>query len=57
MGEQEKPPGGVDPTLIEWMLSLTPAERLAELEAHISDLEILRNAKMIPRQSESPEKP
>lgn len=57
MGEQEKPPGGVDPTLIEWMLSLTPAERLAELEAHISDLEILRNAKKIPRQSESPEKP
>ncbi len=30
---------GVDLTLIRWMLSLTPLERLRKLEAFISDVE------------------
>ena len=29
---------GVDLTLIRWMLSLTPPERLAVLEAHVDDV-------------------
>ena len=29
---------GVDLTLIRWMLSLTPAERLAALEGHVDDV-------------------
>lgn len=46
MSEPERPPNsGVDTTLIEWMLSLTPAERLATLEAYIEDIETIRNAR------------
>jgi len=29
---------GVDLTLIRWMLSLTPAERVAVLEGHVDDV-------------------
>ncbi|HEX4822679.1 MAG TPA: hypothetical protein VFV19_00040 [Candidatus Polarisedimenticolaceae bacterium] len=35
---------GVDLTLIRWMLSLTPAERLQVLESNIRSLEALRGA-------------
>jgi len=37
-------PDGVDLTLIRWMLSLTPAERLAFLQATVNSLETLRHA-------------
>jgi len=33
---------GVDLSLIRWMLSLTPAERLAVLEQHINDILAIR---------------
>ena len=33
---------GVDLTLIRWMLSLTPEERLAFLEERIQDIETIR---------------
>ena len=33
---------GVDLTLIRWMLSLTPAERLQVLQDHVDDLTIFR---------------
>jgi hypothetical protein len=33
---------GVDVTLIDWMLSLTPAERLQFLEARIEDIRLIR---------------
>jgi hypothetical protein len=33
---------GVDLALIRWMLSLTPAERLACLEQHINDILAIR---------------
>ena len=42
MGEQDSPPeteyseDGVDLTLIRWMLSLTPAERLDVLQRHVN---------------------
>ena len=35
---------GVDLTLIRWMLSLTPAERLEVLHSNIRSLETLRGA-------------
>lgn len=35
---------GVDLTLIRWMLSLTPAERLRVLESNARSLETLRGA-------------
>jgi hypothetical protein len=35
-------PDGVDLTLIRWMLSLTPTERLQVLEDHVNDLLRLR---------------
>ncbi len=35
---------GVDPTLIRWMLSLSPSERLKVLQDTISSIERLRNA-------------
>jgi hypothetical protein len=35
---------GVDVTLIRWLLSLTPAERLKVLESNIRSLEKLRGA-------------
>ena len=36
---------GVDLTLIRWMLSLTPAERLQVLERHIASVQRLRGEK------------
>ena len=36
---------GVDLTLIRWMLSLTPAERLQVLERHIASVQRLRGDK------------
>jgi hypothetical protein len=35
---------GVDRTLVQWMLSLTPAERLAVLQAHVRTIGKLRDA-------------
>ena len=35
---------GVDATLIRWMLSLTPAERLRVLERHVNAIHRLRAA-------------
>jgi hypothetical protein len=35
---------GVDLTLIRWMLSLTPAERLRVLESNVRSLEAIRGA-------------
>jgi hypothetical protein len=35
---------GVDLTLIRWMLSLSPAERLRVLESNMRSLEALRGA-------------
>ena len=35
---------GVDVTLIRWLLSLTPAERLQVLQSNIRSLEKLRGA-------------
>jgi hypothetical protein len=36
---------GVDLTLIRWMLSLTPVERLQVLERHIASVQRLRGDK------------
>ena len=33
---------GVDTSLIRWMLSLTPAERLDVLDRHVADVQRLR---------------
>jgi len=33
---------GVDLSLIRWMLSLTPAQRLAVLESHVSEILAIR---------------
>jgi hypothetical protein len=35
-------PDGVDLTLIRWMLSLTPAERLEFFEQHLNDIISIR---------------
>jgi hypothetical protein len=35
-------PDGVDLTLIRWMLSLTPAERLEFLEEHVKAISAIR---------------
>jgi hypothetical protein len=35
-------PDGVDLTLIRWMLSLTPAERLEFLEQHVNAISAIR---------------
>jgi hypothetical protein len=35
-------PAGVDLTLIRWMLSLTPAERLEFLEQHVNEIISIR---------------
>ncbi len=37
-------PDGVDLTLIRWMLSLTPAERLDVLQQHLQAITSLRDA-------------
>jgi hypothetical protein len=48
MREYESPPepeyseDGVDLTLIRWMLSLTPAERLEFLQGHVNAIETVR---------------
>lgn len=51
-GAEQEPKPGVDLTLIRWMLSMTPAERLAVLDDYISDIEVLRNARQANRQPE-----
>jgi len=38
---------GVDLTLIRWMLSLTPRERLMALQQAVNSVERLRRAKII----------
>ena len=60
--EQDLPPelqpdyseDGVDLSLVRWMLSLTPAERLQVLEQHSADLEEMRklNADLLPHSVE-----
>ncbi len=40
-------PDGVDLTLIRWMLSLTPAERLQVLQRNMNALVRLRNAAIV----------
>ena len=42
--EQAFSEDGVDLTLIRWMLSLTPAERLETLRSNTQSLETLRGA-------------
>ena len=37
---------GVDVTLIRWMLSLSPAERLATLQQFITSVETIRGASL-----------
>ena len=43
--EQTHSEDGVDLTLIRWMLSLTPLERLRVLERHIASVQRLRGDK------------
>ena len=40
--QQERSEGGVDLTLIRWMRSLTPAERLQALQQFVNFLEKVR---------------
>lgn len=40
--EKEYSPDGVDLTLIRWMLSLTPAERLQVLQQHVNAVLAIR---------------
>jgi hypothetical protein len=42
--EPEYSPDGVDLTLIRWMLSLTPAERLQVLQGFVDSIEEIRAA-------------
>ena len=48
MDQADQPPppeyseDGVDLTLIRWMLSLTPAQRLDVLEQHVNDILAIR---------------
>jgi hypothetical protein len=44
--EQEFSPDGVDLTLIRWMLSLTPLERLEVLQDWVDGLTELRNGRV-----------
>ena len=37
-------PDGTDLTLIRWMLSLSPSERLRVLQAHVEAVEAMREA-------------
>lgn len=37
-------PDGVDPTLIRWMLALSPGERLDVLQKHVDAVEALSGA-------------
>lgn len=54
--EREYSEEGIDLSLIRWMLSLSPAERLQALEQHVQAvLEIrARNEKILPRNIENP---
>jgi hypothetical protein len=49
--EPERPavelPSGVDSTLVAWMLSLSPAERLAALQGQVDSILRLRNARVV----------
>jgi hypothetical protein len=40
---------GIDLTLIDWMLSLTPAERLAFLQKHVNRILAIRELNDRPR--------
>jgi len=51
---EQDPKPGVDLTLIRWMQSLTPDERLAVVEDYMNDIEALRNARKANRQPEGP---
>ncbi|MCP4111601.1 MAG: hypothetical protein GY749_39790 [Desulfobacteraceae bacterium] len=44
LSEQAYSEDGVDLTLIRWMLSLTPTERLQVLQQNINAIEKLKNA-------------
>jgi hypothetical protein len=43
-GQSAIAPDGTDLTLIRWMLSLTPTERLRVLEDHVRAIEEVREA-------------
>jgi hypothetical protein len=43
MGEATHSPDGVDLTLIRWMLSLTPEERLEVLQGNVQSILSLRD--------------
>jgi hypothetical protein len=43
--EPEISPDGVDLSLIRWMLSLTPTERLATLQDYVDGITTLRNGR------------
>lgn len=53
----ERSDDGVDLTLIRWMLSLTPGERLAVLQDQVDSLLTLRAKfeSQVPRNTESPD--
>lgn len=40
----KEPESGVDPSLVAWMLSLTPLERLAYLQGQVDSILALRNS-------------
>lgn len=62
-GKEEEAPlpeyseDGVDLTLIRWMLSLTPAERLQFLQDRISDILTIRELYARDQPSRNPTKP
>jgi hypothetical protein len=43
-GDAARPGGDFDVTLIRWMLSLTPLQRLEVLQSHVESIQILRDA-------------
>ncbi len=44
-GQKAKPNDGVDVSLIRWMLSLSPAERLQVLQSHVDAVTRLRRGR------------
>jgi hypothetical protein len=44
MPDAERSDDGVDVTLIRWILSLTPAQRLEVLQQNVNSIVALRNA-------------
>jgi len=50
MRDQRQPPDCcLYPTLAAWMHSLAPVERLAEFDANLAGLEVLKNPRKIAR--------